>query len=151
MDKIKNFFKGLFAQIVSMDDSPQRIALGFGLGVFLGILPFTGTLAAIAAAVFLRLNKAAAVLGSLLTNTWLSLVTFAAAGKIGCQLLGYDWESIYAQAHDVFFHFTWKSFFSTASAKILLPLFLGYLIVGAFCGLAAYGAILVILRNKRPA
>lgn len=150
MNKIKIFFKGLFAQIVSMNDSPQRIALGFGLGVFLGIFPFTGALAAVVVAVILKLNKAAAVLGSLLTNTWLSLVTFAAAGKIGCVLLGYDWESIYAQAHDVIFHFTWRGFLSITSAKILLPLFLGYLIVGAFCGLVAYGVILVILRNKRP-
>lgn len=148
MDKIKKFFQGIYNQIVTMHDSPHHVALGFGMGVFLGILPFTGTLAAITMAVIFKFNKASALLGSVVTNTWLSVVTFAIAGKIGCALLGYDWKIIYDQAHDVVFHFTWASLWKTASIKIILPLFLGYLIVGALSGLFSYWVIRIVLRRR---
>ncbi|PIR13657.1 MAG: hypothetical protein COV50_05635, partial [Flavobacteriales bacterium CG11_big_fil_rev_8_21_14_0_20_35_7] len=62
-----------------MNDTPQRIALGLGLGSALGMLPGTGPLAALFLAVVFKVNRASAFLGSLATNIWLSLVTFLLA------------------------------------------------------------------------
>ena len=98
-------------------------------------------------AVIFKLNRAAALLGSLLTNMWLSVVTFVAAGKIGCVILREDWESIFTQAHDVIFHFSWGALYQVATFKILMPLMLGYLIIGAICGVISYWLILLVLRK----
>ncbi len=150
MNKIKAFFQGIYHQIITMHDSPHHIALGFAWGVFLGILPFTGVVAAVTVAAIFKFNKAAALMGSLLTNAWLSIVTFVLAGKLGCMILGLDWEKIYQQAKDVIFHFSWSALFKTASFQILLPLFLGYAIVGALCGFVSYWVILFILKKNNP-
>ncbi len=149
MEKIKAFLKGIYTQIAGMHDSPHHVALGFGMGVFLGILPFTGVVAAVTLAVIFKFNRAAALLGSVITNTWLSVVTFFIAGKLGCLLLGYDWDSILNEAQEVISHFSWRSFLGIASLKVLLPLLLGYLIVGAVCGFVSYWVVLIILNRRK--
>ncbi|MCG2713658.1 MAG: DUF2062 domain-containing protein [Candidatus Omnitrophica bacterium] len=70
--KIINF---IFAKLFKINDSAGKIALGVGLGVFAGLLPGTGPAAALLLALVFRANRAAALLGSLITNTWLSVVT----------------------------------------------------------------------------
>ena len=133
------------SSIFKIDDSPQRIALGFGIGVFLGILPGTGPFAALALAFIFRINKAAALLGSVLTNTWLSVVTFVLALKIGAMITGVHWADIQAQAHGLMDHFSWKTLFDASLAGILKPLLIGYAVVGFLCGVLAYLAILIFL------
>ena len=146
--KIKIFFIGLYTQLVKMDDSPQRIALGFGVGIFLGILPGTGPIAALALAFIFRINKAAALLGSVLTNTWLSVATFVLAIRIGAGLLGLHWAAVQLQAQDLVNHFSWKALCDASVGNILKPLLLGYAVVGLMCGVMAYLAALFILRRK---
>ncbi len=116
--------------------------------MFLGVLPVTGAAAAVALAFIFRLNKAAAFLGSMLTNTWLSLVTIVLALNIGGMILGVDGNALQAQAQNLLKHFSWKDFFDASVVNILKPLLLGYLIIGLLCGLAAY-VIALILLNKR--
>ena len=147
--KIKAFFSGLYTQLVKMDDSPQRIALGFGIGVFLGILPGTGPIAALALAFMFKINKAAALLGSVLTNTWLSLVTFVLSIKIGSAILGVEWTQIQQQSRDLMDHFSWKAFFDVSLLNIIKPLLIGYAVVGFICGCAAYVLVLILLKKRR--
>ena len=129
--RFKSWAKGLYERLVRMDDSPQRVALGFGVGVFLGLLPGTGPLAALAAAFVFRLNKAAALLGSVLTNTWLSFVTFALALKVGSALLGVNRSD------------------DASLVNVLKPLLAGYALVGFVCALAAYLTALWVLTRRR--
>ena len=128
-----------------MNDSPQRIAVGFGVGVFLGILPGTGPIAALALSYVLRVNKAAALLGSVLTNTWLSFVTFALALKIGAALTGGSWLDIKEHAKHLSEHFSWGTLWDVSLAHVLKPLLLGYTAVGLLCGLAGYVLVLIFL------
>ena len=65
----------LFDKLFKINDTPQKIALGFGLGVFAGIFPGTGPVAAILLAYVFRANRASALFGSLFTNTWLNSVS----------------------------------------------------------------------------
>jgi len=69
MNKFRGFFQLLYLKLIKINDTPQKIAFGFGLGVFSGIFPGTGPLAALFLALILRANRASALLGSLLTNT----------------------------------------------------------------------------------
>jgi len=124
----------LIQHLVGISDTPQKKALGFGVGVFLGILPGTGPIAAFVTASFLHLNRASALLGSLLTNTWLSFVTFIAAVKIGSYLLRVDWQQSLQY---------WRS------GKIILPVILGYLIIALFAGLIGYLTALIAIKLIR--
>ena len=73
LKKIPGF---IFDKLFKINDSAEKIALGVGLEVFSGLMPGTGPTAALFLAFIFRANRAAALLGSMLTNTWLSVVTF---------------------------------------------------------------------------
>lgn len=123
-DKVKRFFKLLYLKLFRINDTPEKIALGAGLGVFSGILPGTGPIAAICLAFLFRANRAAALLGSLLTNTWLSFLLFLLALKTGSFITGVNWKE--AQLAKLSF------------TKVIVPLATGYLIIGLVLGLLSY-------------
>ncbi|MDI6606430.1 MAG: DUF2062 domain-containing protein, partial [Candidatus Omnitrophota bacterium] len=82
-DRIRRLFRLFYLKVFRINDSPRKVALGMGLGVFSGILPGTGPIAAVCLAFIFRANRAAALLGSLITNTWLSFFIFLVAIKTG--------------------------------------------------------------------
>lgn len=142
MKKLKNsilgFFRLIYRKLFRINDTPQKIALGFGVGVILGILPGMGPLAALFLAFVLRVNRAAALLGSLLTNTWLSIATFLLSIKVGSAIMKLDWQSVRNDWAALLKDFRWLNLFKLSILKIILPVILGYFIV-AFClGLLAY-------------
>lgn len=146
---IKKFFKALYLRIIRIHDSPHKIAGGFALGVFLGILPGAGPMASIVLAYFFQVNKAAALAGSLLTNTWFSVVTFVVAIKIGAYMTGTKWQQIYNDAKLLFDHISWQKFTDGTSLPILKPLLLGYAAVGLVSGLCIYVIVLLIVLAYR--
>ncbi|MFA5156272.1 MAG: DUF2062 domain-containing protein [Candidatus Omnitrophota bacterium] len=131
IDKIKKFGKYIYTQLFLINDTPQKTAAGFGLGVFLGIIPGTGPLAALFCAMLLRVNKASAFLGSILVNTWINIVTFLLAIKIGSAIMAVDWRTVYA----------------SSAFKVIAPvLAIGYFVIAACAGIAAYLIVLLILK-----
>ena len=147
--RIKIFFRLIYEKLILINDSPQKVAIGFGLGVFLGILPATGPLAALVLSVILRVNRIAAITGSLLTNTWLSLVTFVLAIKIGSAVTGSPWEQIQASYRALIKNFHWKDLFDASVLTILEPLIIGYLIISLAAGLLAYLILIIILTQRK--
>ena len=143
--KVTNF---LFAGLFKINDSAQKIALGVGLGVFSGLMPVTGPAAALFLAFVFRANKASALLGSLLTNTWLSLITFVLAIKVGSAILRMRWQDVYQKAQGLIHGFSWIRFFKLSFLDILLPIIIGYIIIGLFLGAAGYLATLLIIRRN---
>lgn len=153
-NRLARLFKLIYLKLFRINDSPQRIAVGFGLGVFLGILPGTGPLAALFLAVIFRVNRASAFLGSLLTNTWISVVAFLSAVKLGSFMLGLDWKKTYSACSGLFHSFGFGSMFKTAAWQLLFPVFLGYLVIGVIAGSIAYLLVLIFkfaLKSNRPA
>jgi uncharacterized protein (DUF2062 family) len=147
--RIKNFFYGVYIQLAKVNDTPQRVALGVGVGVCLGIFPGTGPIAALTLAWVFRLNKAATLIGSLLTNTWLSLVTFVFAIQIGCMIFGLDWVKTEEQAHLLMSHFSWDQMREISLVGVIKPLLVGYAIVGFLCGFFAYGLTYFLLKRQK--
>jgi uncharacterized protein (DUF2062 family) len=147
--RIVRFFKAVFMRLVRINDSPQRIALGFGLGVFLGILPGTGPIAALVLASLFRINRAAALLGSILTNTWLSIATIILSIKLGSVIMGKNWEDVYAQWQLFLSQFRWKDLLEAAFLRIAAPVALGYLVIGFLCAAASYLLILLALTVRK--
>ena len=144
-DKFKAWIKRIYHQLMGIEDTPARKAAGLGLGVFLGILPGAGPIAALVMSSFLKVNRPAALLGSLLTNTWLSVVTFVLSLKIGALITGADGRQIYTQCQNLMEDFTWKYLFDVSLLKILLPLLAGYILVGLSIGFLTGSVTFLIL------
>jgi uncharacterized protein (DUF2062 family) len=140
--------KPVFSSILKINDSKQRIALGFGLGVLSGIFPGTGPLVAVFLSFILRANYVSALLGSLLTNTWLSIVTFLLAIKVGAVIMGVNWQDVQKEWGLFLSNFQWVSLIKISVLKLILPVFLGYLVIACITGLLSYLAVLVILESK---
>lgn len=139
----------LYIKLFKINDSPQKIALGLGLGVTLGILPGTGPVAALCLAFLLRVNRASALLGSLLTNTWLSFVTFILSIKIGSGIMKSNWQEVYKDWILFLKEFHWLDLFKLSIIKIILPVIVGYFVV-AFClGLLIYLTAIIVLTQIR--
>lgn len=149
MNKISAFFKQIHRQLFALHDSPQRVAIGFGLGVFTGIFPGMGPLASIVLATFLRINKASALIGSLLTNTWISVLAFLLAFRIGGAFFSVPWEELSDQWQRFLQSFHWQQLFTTAALKIILPVAAGYLAVAVAAGVIGYLFILLLLTVKK--
>jgi len=143
LPKIRSF---LNAKLFKINDSPQRVALGFGLGVFAGILPGTGPLAALFLAFIFKANRASALAASLLSNTWLSLVTFILAIKIGSAIFNISWQGLKNEWVIVLNHWHWQDLFKASILKILFPVICGYIIISLILGLVSYIAALLILK-----
>lgn len=144
-NSIFRFFKFIYIKLFRIHDTPQRIALGLGMGVFLGILPGTGPIAAIFLALLLRLNRASALLGSLLTNTWLSIVTFLLSIKIGSGIIRVSWQDTQQNWIHFLKNFKVRDLLQLSTLKIIWPVIIGYLVV-AFClGVLVYLIALIIV------
>ena len=70
---LKRLTRFVYAKLFAINDTPQKVAIGVGIGVFLGVFPGLGPLAALFMAFLFRVNRAGALLGSALTNTWISI------------------------------------------------------------------------------
>jgi uncharacterized protein (DUF2062 family) len=146
---LKRLLKFVYIKLVRINDSPQRIALGLGAGVALGILPGTGPIAALCVAWLLRINRMAALLGSLLTNTWLSFVTFLVSVKIGSLILRLDWQEVYGAWLAFLKNISWANFLKLPFVKVILPVAFGYLVVAVFIGFVVYLITIVILTGVK--
>lgn len=144
----QNFWQSTYDRLVKINDSPQKIALGFGLGVFLGIFPGAGPVASVVLATAFRINPIAALTASLLTNTWISVVTFGFAVKVGAAVTGADWQKISQECKELIENFTWKNLFDVPLLKILYPLLIGYILVGLVLGAVSYLIVLTVFKIK---
>lgn len=145
----KKFITVIFSKLFKINDSPRKVALGVGLGVFSGLMPGTGPVAALFLAFIFRANRAAALLGSLLTNTWLSLVTFILAVKAGSLVLGLHWQDVDRKMQGLLHDFSWAKFFKLSFLDVLLPVITGYLIIGLLLATASYLLTLSIIKIFR--
>lgn len=130
--------KSLFKKLFMVNDTPHKIALGLGIGVFSGVLPGTGPIAAITMALILRANRAAALASMFLTNTWLSLIIFVLSIKIGSFILGLNFEAVRQGWQELLKSFTWKGLFNASFLKIVFPVLIGYAVLSLTAGILTY-------------
>ena len=147
--RISRFFKLLYLKLFRIDDSPQKIALGFGLGVFLGVMPGVGPIAALVIAVLIKANRVAALLGSILTNTWLSVPVFFLAVRTGSAVTGVSYESIKGAWSSLMGNFGWDKLIHVSLNNVLIPVIAGYALVSLCIGAAAYAAAFLIAKYRK--
>ena len=149
-NKLSAFFKNLYKRLFRINDTPQKIALGLGLGVALGIAPGTGPLAALFLAVIFKVNRASALFGSLITNTWLSFVTFFLALRIGSAIFRISLEALKEDWGKLYSDFQWSLLFKSSFFRIIVPVLSGYLVVSLLLGLFVYLIALIIIKKVKP-
>lgn len=124
--------------LLGLNDSPNKIALGFGLGLFLGVLPGTGAIAAVVCSVALRVNKAASLAGALLVNTWINIVAFPLALIVGGFIFRIDPLLLQVKWLALLDNYTWNALLDTLILYAALAVFIGYLVLGVAMGIAGY-------------
>ena len=148
---LKRWVRYQYIKLVRLDDSPEKIAKGFALGVVLGILPTfgLGVIAALLLAGYLKINKASAVIGTFIMNPWTSPFFWALSYLAGSLLLGYNLnETIglikYLKTHGDL----WKNLLAQ---RLLLPYVIGNIIVTAGSAAASYIACLYAVKAYKRA
>ncbi|MFH1888914.1 MAG: DUF2062 domain-containing protein [Candidatus Omnitrophota bacterium] len=146
---ISRFLRLVYLKLFRIHDTPQKIALGLGIGVFMGLIPGTGPIAAVFVAIALRVNRASALLASLLTNTWLSILTFFLSIKTGSAIMQVDWQDAHRNWTHFLKDFSTATLFKSATLKVILPVIIGYLVVGFCIGLTTYAIALLVITRIR--
>lgn len=88
--KLRISYKNLFNTLLSLNDSKEKLALSFAVGVFISISPFLGfhTILAIVLSYLFKLNKVATIIGTLFNNPWTMLPVYYIDYKIGAFITG---------------------------------------------------------------
>jgi len=150
LSRIHRFLKFLYIKLFRINDSPQKIALGFGLGVFLGVLPGAGPIASLFLAMLFRVNRASALLGCLLTNTWISIVAFLLSIKVGSIIMGLNWHSVHASYLQFIKDFHWVNLLELSVLKVMLPVIIGYFVVSFMFAAMSYLAVIIVVTKVKP-
>jgi uncharacterized protein (DUF2062 family) len=82
--------------LLHVEDTPHRIALAFGLGVFLAFSPLLGlhTVLGLAIAFAFKLSRAAILIGVYVNNPWTLGPCYMAGTVFGCALLGVSTDGL---------------------------------------------------------
>ena len=137
--------------LLALDDSPQRIALAFTVGVFLAFSPFFGlhTLLGLGIAFLFGLNRVAILVGLFVNNPWTLVPIYWVATYVGGFVVGFPGkislpEIGWNQLWNVNF---WIGLFS--QWRILIPTLLGSLILSVIFAALSYPLALYLLKHAR--
>ena len=98
----REIIRSKILEVLHLQESPQRTALAFSIGVFISFSPPYGfhTLIAVGCAWVFRLNFAALLLGNFVNNPWTTVPILGITMWIGFQILGMpdppsiSWENL---------------------------------------------------------
>lgn len=144
-------FRSVFRALIHLSDTPERTALAFALGVFLGFSPLIGlhTVLGLLLAFLFRLNRLAVILGVWSNLPWLIVPFYAFSTWLGVWLLGLS-EAIEPPElsfYELFRPEFWEWLLS--QWRLLIPAFWGSLVLATLLGLLAYPIALFTIRKYR--
>ncbi|MFB3885223.1 MAG: DUF2062 domain-containing protein [Thermodesulfobacteriota bacterium] len=141
--------KALLKRLLHIEDTPERTALAFSIGVFLGFSPFLGlhTLAGLAIAFLFGLNRVAILLGVWSNTPWWIVPYYTVATWVGMWVIRFRIDpgalrEIFQLGREE--GFIGSVFWSRIASQwgLLLSFVIGSLVLAALLGLIAYPLLL---------
>jgi uncharacterized protein (DUF2062 family) len=136
--------------IFLLEDSPDRIARAFAIGVFIAWCPLFGihTGLALAIAFLFRLSRAAMLVGAYINNPWTIAPMYTAGTLLGSWLLGVSPSGIsqiaWQAEGDDFYRSLWQGL-----QPYIGPYFLGNTVLGIVAAVPAYFLMRAVLQRRR--
>lgn len=142
---------GYIRKLLAMEDTPERIALAFALGVFLAFSPLLGlhTILGLSIAFLFGLNRVAILIGLFINNPWTLVPIYAAATYVGGLLVGFP---TIENLPSINWSHLWKLQFWSDLARqwgVLKPLLFGSFILSFTFAALSYPAALMMLKHLR--
>jgi uncharacterized protein (DUF2062 family) len=147
--------RALLEPLLNLDDTPQRTAAAFALGVALGFSPFLGfqTLLGLALAFGFNLNRVAVIAGTWANLPWFMGPYYAAVTALAAWLTGTPMPPDFlGQLQGIYKLDGWGRQFDATAALVrplLLPYLLGSLAGAGVAGLVAYRATFAFISSRR--
>jgi uncharacterized protein len=140
-ERLRRMGRVIYLRLIRQDDDPNKIAKGLGLGVFLGIFPTfgVGTALALIGASWLKWNRAAAVLGTIVANPLLNPFFLFLSVFLGNLLVPF-------QSHMTIGDFAEGSFWP-GLLRVLPAYLVGNLLVSSLFALLAHALALRAVRK----
>jgi uncharacterized protein (DUF2062 family) len=139
------------SRLLMLEDTPERIARAFALGVFLAFSPLIGlhVLLGFTVPLLFQLNRLAFLIGLFINNPWTLVPIYAAGTYLGGLLTGFptgltmpslEWDSFWSA-------YFWRSIAS--QWHILKPMVLGSFILSILFSAISYFSALYLLKQRR--
>lgn len=137
--------KDLIKKLLHIEDTPERTALAYSIGVFLGFSPFLGlhTLAGLVIGFLFGLNRVAILLGVWTNTPWWIIPYYMVATWVGMRVTGFQIEKgilkkLFQMEIDQ--EFMSSDFWSRITSQwgLLLSFMIGSLILATLLSLVAY-------------
>ena len=150
------YSKNLIKKLLHIEDTPERTALAYSIGVFLGFSPFLGfhTLTGIAIAFLFKLNRVAILLGVWSNTPWWIVPYYTVATWMGMWIMGLQIDRAFLK--EIFRlgmdqRFIRSDFWMRIASQwgLLLSFVIGSLILTTLLGLIAYPLSLKWIRFYR--
>ena len=142
--------------LLHIQDSPERTAAAFALGVFFGFSPFLGfhTLLAIVAAFLLNLNRVAVLMGVYSNLPWFLAPYYAIATMVGSELTGRrpppDFRIQLGRLFELsLFHQQFWHRLLVVMRPLLVPYTVGSMLCALVLAAAAYHLALAFVTSRR--
>jgi len=142
--------------LLHIDDTPQRTAAAFALGVFFGFSPFLGfhTILGIVFAFLLNLNRVAVLLGVYSNLPWIIAPYYASVTLGAAQITGHrlppGFKSQFGSLFDLsLYHGEFWHRLITILKPLLVPYVVGSMIAAIVLAAVAYPLALAFVTSRR--
>ena len=137
--------QNLIKKLLHIEDTPERTALAYSIGVFLGFSPFLGlhTLAGLVIGFLFGLNPVAILLGVWTNTPWWIIPYYMVATWVGMRVTGFQIEKMILKKlfqMEIDREFMSSDFWSRITSQwgLLLSFVIGSLILATLLSLVAY-------------
>jgi len=139
-------------QLLQLDDTPHRIALAFGLGVWLAFFPILGvhTILALLIAFMFRLNRAALLVGVYVSNPWTLAPLYMAGTILGCEIFGVSSAELTSVDWGLHGRAFYRALFESLR-PLVWPFVVGNTVLGVAGGIVGYVVLREVLERRRAA
>ncbi|MDH3382955.1 MAG: DUF2062 domain-containing protein [Deltaproteobacteria bacterium] len=102
LERCRRIFRYIYLRLIRVGGDPVHIALGFSLGVFLGVFPTfgIGIPLALPLASALRWNRVSAMLGSLVMNPITTPLFWTLSGTLGAAIFRVNANKVMTSVHN---------------------------------------------------